>query len=145
MLSLDTALKLREAGLQWNPAQYDFFYLPFQDLDEQIFSINEMAVVVEVVNQVKAITFNGSSEWALDYVVLADAVWLPSEAQLRELLEKRLVMRGEAQPVLTLFTTSDGYCCEICFKGEKLRFEAFGASEAYGAALLHVLSAETKQ
>jgi hypothetical protein len=38
-------------------------------------------------------------------------VWLPIEAQARELVEQRLV--GQPEPALTLTSTSTGYCCEM--------------------------------
>lgn len=139
MLSLDTATKLKNAGLEWHPTEHDAFFIPMPDLDERVFVISDMSVIVEMMGDDKAITFNGTAEWALDYLVLTEAVWVPSETQLRAMLEEKLVWRGEAQPVLTLSSTSDGYFCEINFKQERCRFDAFGASEAYAAALLHVL------
>jgi len=139
MLALDTAIQLKDAGLPWNPAEHDMFFIPFQDLDEQLFVISEMTVVVESMGDSQAIMFNGASEWALDYVVLQEAVWSPTESQLREFLERQLVERGEPQPVMLLATTSDGYYCEIQFKGQRPRFDAFGAAEAYAEALLFVL------
>lgn len=139
MISIETALKLKTAGLDWQPQENDFFAIPFRELDERVFVISDMTVVVEILNGQNAITFNGAAEWAMDYLIVTDAIWIPREDQLRGLLEKRLVERGEAQPVLTLLTTSDGYTCEIQFKGEKRAFEDFGASECYAAALLFVL------
>ena len=58
-------------------------------------------------------------------------------SQLRELLEERLI--GERQPALTLSATQLGYRCSIRFGDQLLTFEAFEASEAYAAGLLHVL------
>ena len=139
MLSLDTATKLKQAGLEWQPAEHDAFFIPMPDLDERVFVISDMSVIVEMMGDDQAITFNGTAEWALDYLVLTEAVWVPSETQLRGLLEEKLVQRGEEQPVLMLGSTSDGYFCEISFKKDRQRFDAFGASEAYAAALLHVM------
>jgi hypothetical protein len=139
MLSISTAQQLKRAGLEWSPREHDFFAIPYTGLDERYFVISDMSVIVEIMGNDQAITFNGTAEWALDYLIVAEAIWIPQEEQLRDLLEKQLVRRGETQPVLTLFTTSDGYNCQIRFQGESLDFEAFGASEAYAAALLHVL------
>ncbi|MCL4876676.1 MAG: pilus assembly protein CpaE [Anaerolineae bacterium] len=139
MISIESALRLKKAGLEWQPAENDFFAIPFRELDERTFVISDMTVIVEMLNGERAITFNGASEWAMDYLIVTDAIWVPREDQLRSELERRLVRRGEAQPVVTLMTTSDGYCCEIQFKEEKRRFEDFGASECYAAALLFVL------
>lgn len=139
MISLDTANKLKTAGLPWTPQLHDFFFVPFQDLDERVFVISDMSVIIEKMGADSAITFNGTAEWAMDYLIVADAVWVPTESQIRAILEARLVERGEAQPVMSLQATSDGYICEISYEGSRRRFEAFGASEAYAAALLFLL------
>jgi hypothetical protein len=143
MLSLSTATKLKEAGLKWQPAEYDAFFIPFHDLDERVFIISDMSVIVEMMNDEQAITFNGTAEWALDYLILTDAIWVPHEYQLRELLENKLVHRGEEQPVLALSTTTDGYRCTIRYDGKLVQFDDFGASEAYATALLDVLQKMT--
>lgn len=137
MLSLTLAQELKAVGLSWSPAKNDFFAIPDRQLDESIYVITDMTVLVEMVNGQLAVTFHGAVEWALDHVFVADLVWLPTETQLRELLEQRLL--GEVEPTLQLTSTADGYWCQIRFQGERLLFEAFGATEAYAAALLHVL------
>lgn len=142
MLSLDTAKKLKQAGLQWTPALHDFFFVPYQDLDERVFVISDMSVIIEAMGEENAITFNGTAEWALDYLVVSEAVWVPTETQLRAMLEKKLVQLGGRQPVVTLMTNHDGYVCEIRYRGETLRFDDFGACEAYGLALVYVLGHE---
>ena len=140
MLSLSLARQLKAAGLAWTPAKNDFFAIPERDLDDVIFVISDMTVLVEKLRGQLAVTFHGAVEWALDHMMIADLVWLPTETQLRELLERRLV--GEPQPALTLVSTPDGYRCRIQFEGERLIFEAFGVSEVYGTALLHLLDLE---
>lgn len=137
MLSLTLAQQLKTAGLVWTPTQNDFFVIPDRGLDETIYVISDMTVLVEVLQGELAVTFHGAVEWALDHVLIADLVWLPTETQLREQLEQRLL--GEADPVLILTSTADGYRCDIQFRGEQWRFEAFGANEAYALALLHLL------
>jgi hypothetical protein len=137
VLSLTLAKKLKAAGLPWTPAKNDFFAIPDRDLDDVVFVISDMTVFVENVKGELAVHFHGAVEWALDYILVAELVWLPTEAQLRERLEQHLL--GEPEPALKLVSTADGYCCEIQFRGEILTFEAFGASEAYGMALLHLL------
>jgi hypothetical protein len=96
-----------------------------------------MIVLLEWMHGQLAATFHGSVEWALDHVMVAELVWLPTEAQLRTTLEQRLL--GEPSPALQLTVTPDGYICTIQFRGETPTFEAFGAGEAYTAALLHLL------
>jgi hypothetical protein len=137
MLSLTLAQELKAAGLTWTPTKNDFFAIPDRGLDEGVYVISDMTVLVERVNGQMAVTFHGTAEWALDHVFVTDLVWLPSESQLRELLEQRLL--GEAEPTFQLTSTADGYWCEIHFQSERILFEAFGATEAYGMALLYVL------
>lgn len=137
MLSLTLAEELKKAGLTWTPAKLDFFAIPERGLDDGVYVISDMTVLVEVLNGQLAVTFHGAVEWALDHMLIADLVWLPTETQLREQLEQRLI--GEPEPALQLISAADGYRCEIHFRGERLTFEAFGASEAYGLALLHLL------
>jgi hypothetical protein len=139
MLSLSIAQQIKEAGLSWTPALHDFFAIPDRGFDDEVFVISNMFSNVEWLRGHLAVTFQGSVEWALDHIMVAELVWLPTEAQLREELEKRLV--GEQHPELRLISTPDGYTCEIRFRNQRLRFGAFGASEAYAAALLHVLRA----
>ena len=134
------ARQLKTAGLDWTPAKNDFFAIPDRDLDDVIFVISDMTVLVEKLRGQLAVTFHGAVEWALDHMMIADLVWLPTETQLRELLEQRLV--GEPQPAMTLVSTRAGYRCQIQFEGQELTFEGFGVSEVYAIALLHLLSSE---
>ena len=137
MISQNLAQRLKEGGLSWTPAKNDFFVVPDRGLDDMIFVINDMAILVEKLWGHLSVTFHGTPEWALDHVMVTELVWLPTETQLRDRLEERLV--GEPQPNLTLVSASDGYICEIKFAGQQLTFEAFGANDAYGQALLHIL------
>lgn len=138
MISLTLAKKLKEAGLPWTPKENDFFAVPDRNMDETVFVISDMIVLLEVLHGQQAVTFHGVVEWALDHMMIAEIVWLPTEGQLRALLEKQLL--NEPEPSLTLAALRDGYRCQIQFRGETLSFEAFGASEAYAAALLHLLN-----
>jgi hypothetical protein len=140
LISLTLARQLKAAGLTWTPAKNDFFAIPDRDLDDVIFVISDMTVLVEKLRGQLAVTFHGAVEWALDHMMIADLVWLPTETQLRELLEQRLV--GEPQPALSLVSTRAGYRCRIQVEGEQLTFEGFGVSEVYAIALLHLLSSE---
>ncbi len=129
---METARRLKAAGLAWQPRLHDFFTIPWGGLEERIFVINELAT--ELMNDVDPpiISFNGAVEWSLDYVVSAESVWLPSESQLRELLGEDFV---------ELTNSDDGYICSIRRDGEISDFEAFSAPEAYARALLAILSA----
>ncbi len=139
MLTLSAAQKLKEAGLSWTPALHDFFAIPDRDFDDKVFVISDILVNVEMLRDQLSATFHGTVEWALDHVVVDELVWLPTEEQLRQELEKRTIA-GPSQGV-KLSSTPDGYECELQVGDQRLRFEAFDASAAYAAALLHVLSA----
>ena len=138
MLSLAIAQQLKNSGLSWSVAKNDYFIIPDRGLDDEIFVINDMTVMVETLSGALAVTFHGAVEWALDHVEVADLVWIPREDQLRALLEQHLI--GEPEPSLVLISTADGYRCEVQFREQFLAFEAFGASDTYGQALLYILS-----
>ena len=137
MLSLVLAQELKTRGLDWKITKNDFFVIPDRGLDDTIFVVSDMTVLVETLSGALAVTFHGAVEWALDHVEVAELVWIPREDQLREMLEQHLI--GEREPPLVLISTADGYRCEIQFQGQFLAFDAFGACDAYGLALLYIL------
>lgn len=141
MLSLKTAKTLRQAGLTWKPAEFDFFAIPDRGLDEHVFVISEMPAAVGQFQGTPMVTFEGAVEWALDYVPTGDVVWLPTEEQLRQQLAARLA--GEPHFFLALSVTASGCRYEISIGGQTLGFQAAEASEACAAALLHVLKTST--
>lgn len=138
MISLDMARRLREAGLGWAPAQGDRFALLDRDLDDRVFVINDMATIIELLQGTPAVTFHGTPEWALDYVLLSEAVWLPEEGQLRERLHAALAAEGE--PVYDLLCADGEFICRFEWRGKGLAFRGAEACGAYGEALLHLLS-----
>lgn len=137
MVSLEIAKQLKAAGLLWQPVMHDFFAIPDRGLDHERFVISDMTVYVELLRGWPIATFHGTSEWALDYIYLQELVWMPSEGQIRELLESQLA--GEPQPSVHLFTATEEHRCEIHFQGHVLTFTAVDASDAYASALLYVL------
>ena len=137
MLSLSTARRLRAAGLTWTPGLHDFFTIPERGMDDRVFVISDVSVDIELLQGRSIVTFNGTFEWALDYTVISETVWLPTEEQLRRQLEQRLA--NGAPAMLKLIYAPDGYWCEIQSKGKALAFLGADASEAYAEALLHVL------
>lgn len=138
MISFTTARKLKMAELQWSPTLHDFFAVPDRGMDERIFVISEVMAYVELRHNLPMVTFQGTTEWALDYLLKSEVIWMPREEQLRTLLMHYLV--SEKQPAMNLAGMPSGFQCSITFKGENLDFEADDASEAYAAALLHVLA-----
>jgi hypothetical protein len=141
MISLTMARQLKEAGLTWIPAMHDYFAVPDRGLDDHIFVINDIMAYVEIRNNLPMVTFHGTAEWALDYLLTSEVIWLPKEEQLRMNLMRMLP--AEPQPALLLASTGDGYRLEIHPTGDRWVFEAAEASEAYAAALLYLLGLQT--
>ena len=139
MISQETARRLKDAGIIWEPAQADKFALLDRELDDRIFVINDMATVIELLHGVPAVTFHGTPEWALDYVHLAEAVWLPDEGQLRQRIHDILSLHGE--PMYDLFHADGEFTCRFEWKGEALAFRGCDACDAYAEALLHLICA----
>ena len=137
MIELETARRLKSAGLHWEPAQGDRFAVPERGMDDRVFVINDMATIIEMIHGAEMLTFHGTPEWALDYVYLGEAVWLPDEGQLRELLHQRLTQ--DAQPVYDLLCLDGSFTCRFGWRDESLAFTAAEASEAYAAAVLYVM------
>ena len=134
MIGVHLARQLREAGLAWKPALGDRFAIPDRDLDEEVFVLSNMTIQVHTMPEGRVIGFNGTTEWALDDVELEEAIWLPREDQLRELLggTLRALRRAEA-----------GWDVDVTLLGEDRTFTAATPEEAYAAALLHLLAAAT--
>jgi len=106
MIGLETARRLRDAGLAWKPAHGDRFVAPDRGMDDVVFVINDMATIIETWQGAPAVTFHGTPEWALDYLYLGETVWLPHESQLRELLRHALAPTGSDTFDLLLRMTS---------------------------------------
>jgi hypothetical protein len=135
MLTVETARKLKAAGLEWHPALHDFFAIPDHGLDERIFVIADLPANLAVFQGQQVFTFEGAAEWAMDYIVTTEAVWLPTESQLRQAVEART----PDAPIL-LSISPDGYECSIVFRPEAaVSFRATSAEEAYAQALLFLL------
>ncbi len=137
MISLTLSQELKSAGLQWVPALHDFFAIPDRGFDYRVFVISDLSANIENLLGESVVAFQGAPEWALDYLVTSEAVWLPTEAQLREALERRLPSADG--PGLFLISSLQGHRCEISLPGQRLAFEETDASDAYGRALLYLL------
>lgn len=137
MISIDLALSLKESGLLWEPKLHDFFTIPGTSLERRLFVVSDMMIDVQQLFGRKMITFNGAVEWSLDYITIAEALWLPTETQLRESLMQSLI--GKALPMIVLESTAKSCTCELTFESQPLAFEAENASDAYARALLYLL------
>lgn len=132
-IPLSLALRLREAGLRWEPVSGDRFAIPFRDMDDDVFVIADMlADVYDFPHGRRVIGFNGTVEWALDSVEAHSAVWLPAEHQLREAL-------GGAFRRLERDTT--GWTVHLSAPGVPEQVLANSPVEAYGEALLLLMAA----
>lgn len=136
MITRELAVALRDTGLIWHPADGDRFQLDLPDdveleAEADVFTVSEMTIEARQTPSGTDLAFNGTTEWALDSVTLADAVWLPREDQLRDLL------RGTFRSLVRL---EDSFRVEIEVGGELLAFEHPDPSEAYGRALLDLIS-----
>jgi hypothetical protein len=137
MISSDTARKLKAAGVVWTPSLHDFFMIPERGMDERIFVISDMLVTVDTLRGELLIMFQGASEWALDSLLTRESVWLPTEEQLRLLLEAMFIHSGI--PEIVLSSRIGGCTCTCEVSGERYRFESQSASEAYAEVLIFFL------
>jgi hypothetical protein len=139
MISLTTARALRDAGLTWEPAEFDTFAIPDRDMDEGQFVLNSMPAHVALLQGIPVMAFDGSAEWALDFIAAGEVVWLPSEEQLRLQLAARL--SADLAYTLELATTEAGCRLTTRAGGHTHTYTAPEASEAYAASLLVALEA----
>ncbi len=130
MISTGLARQLRDAGLRWKPASGDRFQIDRSEFDSEVFTVSELTVEAHEYSTGTVLGFNGTTEWALDSVDVNDALWLPREDQLRDLL--RVAFRS-------LERTDYGYVVALDVDGDRQVFSSVSAPEAYGLALLAVL------
>lgn len=91
MISLDLARALlHQSGVLWEPNAGDRFVIEAELLTSEVFWVSNLTIEPQHFADQTVLGFNGTTEWALDSVGLDQAVWLPREDQLRELLGDRL-------------------------------------------------------
>jgi hypothetical protein len=130
VLSVALARSLREAGLQWTPARGDSFVMPNKGMDSDVFVLSDMTIEVQHFPGGPVIGFNGTTEWALDSIEQSEALWVPAEHQLRELL-------GDA--FAGLAPTGDGYRVTLRVDDATSGYDGPSPAEAYALALLSLL------
>jgi hypothetical protein len=132
VLSLAIARQLRDAGVSWAPQRGDRFVVADRDMDDEVFVLSDMTTEVHRYAGGPVIGFNGTTEWALDSIDQRDALWIPAEHQLRELLGAAFVrlekLAGEHRVVF-----SKG--------GNEFTAVAANVADAYGLALLGTIHA----
>ncbi|KRD41195.1 pilus assembly protein CpaE [Cellulomonas sp. Root930] len=132
MISVARAQQLHEAGLSWHPRPGDRFAV--RTLEDQVFTISDMVVEPHEYPTGTVLGFNGTTEWALDSVAQEDALWLPREDQLRELLG------GTFRSLARSTDGQYGVLIEHSGRPERL-FTADTAADAYARALLALVAA----
>ncbi len=130
MISTGLARQLRDSGLRWKPASGDRFQIDRAEFDSEVFTVSDLTIEAHEYSTGTVLGFNGTTEWALDSVDVADALWLPREDQLRDLLRTSFV---------SLMRSDDGYRVTIELDGDVHAFSSVSAHEAYGLALLALL------
>lgn len=139
MIPLSLATELKEAGLKWLPDINDFFAVPDSDMDDRIFVMSDMMTEPTTLKGWPAITFHGTSEWAMDYIFIEEVVWMPTEEQLRQELVFTLDQSEEKTELRLELGENGRYTTTISFQNTPLTFTAPTAGETYGQALLHIL------
>ena len=137
MISLDLARRLKDAGLVWRTGINDFFGVPDRGMDDKIFVISDMMVTMELLRGWPALTFHGTAEWAADYLLTHDAVWIPTEEQLREALQALLAQNGRSQ--FQLICQNQQFSLILEYQHVQLEFTGQSGGEVYSNALLHIL------
>lgn len=139
MISKDLARRLQVAGLAWDPAPGDAFGIEADQLQDETFVVSDMTIERRDYPAPTGtiLAFNGTTEWALDSVRAADALWLPREDQLREVLGGtfRSLRRVAGDDAIWRVTTERG--------GRERTFDAADPAEAYGLATLELVEAAT--
>jgi hypothetical protein len=130
MVSVELARSLRDAGLRWHPRRGDHFVVADRGMDDEVFVLSDMTIEVHQFPTGPVIGFNGTVEWALDSLDQREALWLPTEHQLRELLGPAFVRLERADGSYVVVARVDG--------SENLARHQ-DAAEAYGLALLELL------
>jgi hypothetical protein len=130
VITIETARRLRDAGLHWQPEPGDRFVVLDRDMDREVFMLSEMTVEMHALGDRRVFGFNGTTEWALDSVEERDSVWLPREGQLRALF---------AGTFRALRRDGELWRVDIEVNGVPASAADADAEEAYARALLQLI------
>ena len=142
MISLELARALRDSGLVWHPVRGDNFSIDRIEADAEIYTLSDMTVEAHEFSSGTVLGFNGTTEWALDSVALDDALWLPREDQLRDLLGASFRSLERVEATETLDDVSlpvAAYRVVTVVDGAPREIEATDAADAYARALIVLL------
>ena len=138
MISTRLAARTARGGSRLDPASRE---TPSRsrggEFEGDVFTVSDMTVEAHHYPTGSVLGFNGTTEWALDSVALDDALWLPREEQLRELL------RGAFRSLEREQLPDGGarYRVSVDIAGSPVVHESDDATEAYGEALLALIRA----
>ena len=137
VISTALAADLRDAGLIWTPVSGDAFQIAGPDFEGDVFTVSDMTIEAHVSSTGTILGFNGTTEWALDSVALDDALWLPREDQLRDLLRGAFRSLGRSvsaasRVVYTVTARVGGAEADAVYASED-------PAEAYGLAVLALI------
>lgn len=134
MITRELATQLRDVGLRWHPAPGDAFSILGAELEGDVFTVSDMTIESHEFDTGTILGFNGTTEWALDSVAIEDALWLPREEQLRELLGARFRrLERSPQEGETLFAV-----CAHISNADRV-FTSEDAACAYAGALVALI------
>jgi hypothetical protein len=142
MISMELARALRDSGLAWHPVRGDNFSIDRIEADEEIYTLSDMTVEAHAFTTGTVLGFNGTTEWALDSVGIEDALWLPREDQLRELLQgafRSLSLTPGVEAIGDATIDSTDYRVTAVVEGAAREYSATDAADAYARALLALL------
>ena len=133
MISLELAEQLRDAGLTWHARTGDQFTIPRPEMSGEVFTISDMMIEAHEFSTGTVLGFNGTTEWALDSVAQDDALWLPREDQLREMLAGTFVgLHAHAPSGFVVLMRPPG-------ADDAVAFHAEDAADAYALAVLELV------
>ncbi len=135
VISRQLATALRDAGLAWTPTKGDWFVIPDRGLDQLEFVVSDMVVETRrMAFDRQLLAFNGTTEWAMDTLAASEALWLPREDQLREVL-------GEAFMGLEHIPgETPGYAVTMLLGDTERRYVDVDVEAAYARAALALLA-----
>lgn len=146
MIAVELARALRTAGLRWHPRSGDAFVIETAEMTGEsgaggeVFTVSEMTAEVHEFPTGSLIGFNGTTEWALDSVDLADTLWLPREDQLREILRDGFrSLTAEPLPAGPGIEAVTLYVVTALIRGRTRQYEAERAVDAYAEAVLDLI------
>lgn len=132
MISTELARALRSAGLGWRPESGDSFRIERPEFESDVFTVSDMTIEPHEFDTGTILGFNGTTEWALDSLALENALWLPREDQLRELLQGTFLSLHRG--------VGPSYRVAIEVGDSAANFDAANPADAYAAALLTLIT-----